>query len=64
MRGDPGVDDGDVGVDALVDAVDVGEARLQGADPRDAGRGRLGGDQMTSSGTTARTLGSARRARR
>ena len=45
MRGDAGVDDRDVRVDAVVDAVDVGEARLKGADARDAGRGRLGGDR-------------------
>ena len=41
---DPGVDDGDVGIDPLVDAVDVGERRAEGADPCDAGRRRLGRD--------------------
>ena len=45
VRGDAGVHDGDVRVDALVvDGVDVGGRRQAGADARDAGRVHLGGD--------------------
>ena len=39
----PGVDDGDVGIDPMVGAVDGGDDRSAAADARDAGRDRLGG---------------------
>ncbi len=41
MRADPGIDDRDVGIDPLVDPVDLGQRRGRRADPRDAGRHRL-----------------------
>ena len=43
MQGDPGVDDGHVGVDPLVHAVDLGDRVQLADDPRDAGRHGLGG---------------------
>ena len=38
----PGVDDGHVGVDALVGPIDVGDIADLAADPRHTGRDRLG----------------------
>ena len=41
-RRDAGIDDRDVGIDPLVDPIDRGHCRSQGADPADPGRHRLG----------------------
>ena len=43
MEGDPGIDDRDVRIDAVVEAIDAGGRAEQGPDPRHAGRDGLGG---------------------
>ena len=43
MERDAGVDDGHVGIDALVVAIDGGDVGLRGEDPADAGRDGLCG---------------------